>query len=213
MRKRHALEATKRTVLGKEVSKLRRVGQTPGVVYGPVVETPAPVSVDTKTFEKMYHDFGANLLIDLQVDGSSYTVYMRHVDIDRVQRRPRHVEFYAPNLTISMTTDVPLNLVGEPAIEPAVITHGQDRIHVQGLPDAIPAVIEIDLANLKEYGDAIHVSDLRVPEGVTILNDPTDMVIRLDAPAIVAAEEDAAEEEAEEAAEAAVEDAEAETES
>lgn len=201
---RHTLEASTRTVLGKEVEKLRRLGQTPGIVYGPVVATPAPVSVETKTLEKMYVDFGSNLLITLEVERKSYTVYMRNVDIDRLKRRPRHVEFYAPNLTIVMTADVPLVFTGEPGEERSVVTHGRERISIQGLPEAIPAVIEVDLSTLQEIGDAIHVSDLSFPDDVTVLTDTAEMVARLDAPQISAAaeeEEEAAAAEGEEAEE------------
>ncbi len=203
--RRHTLEASARTILGKDVKKLRRNGQTPGIIYGPVIPTPMPVSVDTKILEKTYHDFGSNLLIELQVAADSYVVYLRNVDIDRLRRQPRHVEFYAPNLTVAMTSDVPIVFTGEPGEARSVVTHGRNSIQIQGLPEAIPAVIEVDLSALAEIGQAIHVSDLSFPDNVTVLVDPAEMVVRLDAPQIAAVEE--VEEEAEAEGEAPAEEA------
>lgn len=201
--RRHTLTASPRTLIGKEVERLRRAGETPGIVYGPVVETPVPVQVDTRTLEKMYVDFGSNLLIDLKVARKTYTVYMRNVEIDRLRRRPLHVEFYAPNLNVAITSDVPLVFTGQVGDDRAVVTHVHDHVQVHGLPEAIPAVVEVDLSRLQEIGQAIHVADLAFPDNVTVLTDANEVVVRLDAPQVVAVEEEAAEEAVEAVEEAA----------
>lgn len=187
--RRHTLEASTRTIIGKEVEKLRRAGQTPGIVYGPVVPTPIPVAVDAKTAQRMYTDFGSNLLINLTIDRATYTVYMRNVDHDRLRRNIRHIEFYAPNLRLAMTTDIPVVFLGEPGEARAVLTRGLERISVQGLPDALPAVIEVDLSNLSAIGQSIHVSDLNLGDDVTVLSGGDELIVRLDAPQMVVAEE------------------------
>lgn len=199
--KRHTMSAEQRTMIGKEVEKLRRAGETPGIVYGPVIETPVPVQVDTRILERMYINFGSNLLIDLKVARKTYTVYMRNLDMDRLRRRPRHIEFYAPNLTIAMTADVPFVFTGEPGEARSVITHIHERIQLQGLPEALPAVIEVDLSALKEIGDSIRVADLSFPDDIEVLLDAEELVVRLDAPQVAIIEEEEAEA-AEEAGEA-----------
>jgi large subunit ribosomal protein L25 len=65
-----------------------------------------------------------------------------------------------------------------------------ETVVVEGLPTAIPPFIEVDVTALREPGQAIHVGDLKTPEGVAILSDAHLVVAQ------VVLEEEAAEEEA-----------------
>jgi large subunit ribosomal protein L25 len=196
MAQRHSIAATTRTIIGKESKKLRRQGMLPGVIYGPVISEPIAVTVDSRELGRMYQDYGSNYLIDVKLDGSTYTVYMRQVDIDRLHRVPLHAEFYAPNMRVEMNATIPVMLVGEPASRDGVITHGRDAIEVRGLPDALPPSFEVDISGLEEYDQAIYVRDLSTPEGVTMLTDADELVVKLAAPALIV-EPEPIEEEAE----------------
>ena len=203
MPQRHTLQANPRTVLGKDTAKLRRQGVAPGVIYGPVVPDPISVSVDMKELDRMYYAYGSNSLIDLKLDGATYTVYMRQVQMDRLKRQPLHAEFFAPNMRVEITTSIPVMYVGEPGNTDGVVTHGHDALEVRGLPDALPPAIEVDLSALTEIDQAIHASDITLPAGVEMLADPEVMIVKLSAPALqAAAEEEAADVELQEAAEA-----------
>ncbi|MDQ3547971.1 MAG: 50S ribosomal protein L25 [Chloroflexota bacterium] len=214
MAERHTIQASVRTIHGKETKRLRKVGQLPGVVYGPIVSDPISVTVDTKELDRMYHAYGSNLLIDLSVDGGTYPVYMRTVTIDRLVRQPQHVEFYAPNMRIEMTASVPVMTVGEPENEGGLLTIARETVEIRGLPDALPSSFEVDVSVLAEIDQAIYVRDLTVPEGVEIITDGDEMLVKLSAPTLaIEADEEVSDEELEEAAEAGgaegVEDAEA----
>lgn len=213
MAERHTIEASIRTLFGKDTKKLRRAGQLPGVVYGPVVANPISVSVDMKELDRMYYAYGSNLLIDVNVDGGTYPVYMREVTIDRLERRPEHVEFYAPNMRAVMTTSVPVMVVGEPENTDGLLTVARETIDVRGLPDALPSAFEVDVTVLAEIDQAIYVNELPTVEGVEILTDGDEMIVKLSAPSLRAeAEEDVSEEQLEEAAEASgAEDADGES--
>lgn len=204
MAERHTIQASIRTIQGKETKKLRREGHLPGVVYGPVVADPISVTVDMKELDRMYHAYGSNLLVDLKLDGSTYPVYMRTVTIDRLARHPQHVEFYAPNMRAVMTASVPVMIVGEPENTDGLLTVARETIEVRGLPDALPSSFEVDVTGLAEIDQAIHVSDLAAAEGVEILTDGEEMIVKLSAPTlqIEVEEEEVSEEELEEAAEA-----------
>ena len=186
----------------QETKRLRREGQLPGVVYGPVVADPISVTVDMKELDRMYHAYGSNLLIDIAVDGGAYPVYMRTVTMDRLARQPQHVEFYAPNMRAEMTASVPVLTVGEPENEQGLLTLARETIDVRGLPDALPSSFEIDVSVLAEIDQAIYVKDLPAQEGVEILTDGEEMIVKLNAPTlqIEVEEEEVSEEEIEEAA-------------
>lgn len=204
MAERHTIEASIRTTLGKETKRLRKEGQLPGVVYGPIVSDPISVTVDMKELDRMYHAYGSNLLINLTVDGGTYPVYMRRVTIDRMARLPQHVEFYAPNMQIVMNASVPVLIVGEPENTEGLLTIARETIDVRGLPDSLPASFEVDVSGFTEIDQAIYVKELEVQEGVEILTDSEEMIVKLSAPTLVREEEEVevTDEELEEAAEA-----------
>jgi large subunit ribosomal protein L25 len=201
MAERHTIQASIRTIQGKETKRLRREGQLPGVVYGPVVTDPISVTVDMKELDRMYHAYGSNLLVDLTVDGGTYPVYMRTVTIDRLARLPQHVEFYAPNMRNLMNASVPVMVVGEPENTDGLLTLARETIDVRGLPDSLPSSFEVDVSILAAIDQAIHVSDLMVPEGVEILTDGEEMIVKLSAPVLqIEPEAEVSEGEIEEAA-------------
>jgi large subunit ribosomal protein L25 len=184
MAERHTIQASVRTIQGKETKRLRREGQLPGVVYGPIVSDPISVTVDMKELDRMYHAYGSNLLIDLTVDGGSYPVYMRRVTMDRLIRQPEHVEFYAPNMRIQMNASIPVMIVGEPENTDGLLTIARETVDVRGLPDALPSNFEVDVSVLAEIDQAIHVSDLVIPEGVELLTEGEEMLVKLNAPTL-----------------------------
>jgi large subunit ribosomal protein L25 len=203
MANRHALPAQPREMIGKEVKQLRRNGQVPGIVYGPVIDTPMAVTVDMKELDRTYTNLGPNVLIDLGLDGSHYTVYMRHMSIDRLKKQPIHVEFFAPNMRAEITTMVPIQLVGTPANDNGVLAHGRESVEVRGLPDNLPSALEVDVSGLAEIDQVIHLSSVTIPEGVTLLTDPDEVVAKLNSPQLMAEpEEEVSGEEMESAAEA-----------
>ena len=214
MQERHVLKAEPRTIVGKNVKTLRRAGQTPGVIYGPVVEQPVNVTIEAKELERMYYRYGPTTLIDLRVGRKKYVVYMRKVDMNRLKRIPNHAEFFAPNLRVPITTSIAVLLIGESPNERGIVTHGREVVEVRGLPEELPSSIEVDISGLEEFDQAIYLRDVTLPEGIELLTDLDEMLVKLNAPSVTEEVEEEAEE-AEEAAEAeaAAEGEEAEAES
>jgi large subunit ribosomal protein L25 len=96
MTERLTLMAEPRTVLGKQVSRLRRDGKVPGVVYGPEIEGTIQVQVDRKEFERFYMNYGLEVPFTLRWGSGSRRVVIREVQMDNVKRAPLHIDFYAP---------------------------------------------------------------------------------------------------------------------
>lgn len=205
---RPSLVAHRRTITGKAVRHLRSEGILPAVVYGHDVPSEA-VQIDAKAFDDLTRRTSRNTLVDLTVDGAKPTrVLIYGVQQHPVSRRPLHVDLFVVRMTEELTVDVPLTFTGTP---PAVdklggtLFHAIDAIRVRALPDQLPGSFVVDVHGLVTFDDAIHVRDLPVPEGVTLVTDGDDVVAKVLPPRVVeeeapVEEEAAAEEGAEEAA-------------
>ncbi|HEY5999951.1 MAG TPA: 50S ribosomal protein L25 [bacterium] len=175
-----ALAAEIRNERGKSgMNKLRARGLCPAVVYGPGTE-PLSVSIDPKGFLKLLHVSGENALIDLTVggDAAAKKVIVREIQYDPLKPLPSHVDFYVVSLDRAIEVRVPLEFVGTPvavAQKTGMLTQAMHELNVECLPTAIPASIKVDVSGLS-LGGAVHVRDLAVPAGVTVL-DAADQTV------------------------------------
>jgi len=173
------LRAEPRSVLGKKVKRLRREGQTPGVVYGPVVPETVAVAVDTREFVKFFQTNGHATLFSLQWDGGQQTVFIREVQVDPVKHTPVHIDFFAPNLRKALTATVPVVLHDPSPDAAGVLSSVHSEVEVRGLPADIPHQIDASIAGLVQVGDALHVSDLVMPAGVELVTSGEEMLAHL----------------------------------
>ena len=198
-----------RTVLGKKVSQLRRNGLIPGVVYGPVIDQTVQVSVNRRDFDRFYKAHGHTTLFTLTWDGGQQPVFIREVQQDPVRREPLHIDFFAPNLRQALRTMVQL-VFHPPAEQPVgVLSELRSEVEIEALPSNVPNQLDVDLSSLRNVGDAIHVSDITAPSGVTILTSSDELLAHV-VPLAVEAEPQVAEEAEAEAEAAAAEGAPAE---
>lgn len=200
------LGAERRTVIGKQVKRLRRDGRVPGVVYGPVVSETVPVSVDRRDFDRFYRTNGHATLFTLRWDGGEQTVFIREVQQDHIRRAPIHVDFFAPNLRKALRALVPLVFHHQNADADGVLTQLRGEVEVEGLPAAIPSQIDADISGLAAVGDGLHVADLTLPDGVVAITDGEELLVHLVAEAAPEPTEETTEE-TEAGDEAATEDA------
>ena len=185
---RPKLSAEPRAVRGKKVASLRRAGRLPGVVYGAGVES-TPISLDMHEFELLHRHTGRNAVLDLTVEGDrkAQPVLLHAVQEHPIHRKPLHVDFLVVNLSEEMTADVPVNAVGEsPAVDKmgGVLLHLLDHITVRAKPDDLPSSIDIDVSGLDSFESVLHVSDLAMPAGVTLVTDSAEQLIRVQAPRV-----------------------------
>jgi large subunit ribosomal protein L25 len=191
---RPQLAADHREITGKKVAELRRAGILPAVVYGHGHES-MPIQIDAREFGTLRRRVGRNALVDLQVDGGrSQPVLLHAVHEHPVTRLVLHADFYIVKMTEEMTVDVPVVHVGESlAIEKlgGTLLHLRDTIQVRALPADLPSALELDISSLDSFEAMLHVSDLRVPERVTLLTDPTEPIARVQQPRAEAVAEEA----------------------
>ena len=194
---------------GKGIArKLRAAGRIPGVCYG-AGQTTVPVALDPRVLEKALRASaaGLNTLFDVRGGGAfdGRSVLVKELQRDPVQGSLLHADFYAVDLTKEIEVSVPLHLVGTAAglMNGGIVDHQLREIHVKCLPTAIPESFTLDVSAL-DVGDTLHVRDVALPEGVTLVSNPELGVVSVVIPA-KAEEEVAAEAAAAEAAAAPAE--------
>jgi large subunit ribosomal protein L25 len=175
-----AVEARKER--GKQLAALRTAGKLPAVMYGPK-ETAVPLSVDRVAFEKLLKDAGESSIITLTGLDTPKDVLVQEVSFDPVRGGTIHVDFYAVEAGKEITVHVPLTFVGEaPGLKQGgTLTKVLHEIEVTCVPANLPQHIDVDLALLTTQDAQIHVRDLTLPAGVSIENDPEDVVALIQA--------------------------------
>jgi len=200
----YVLEAQPRSVVGKKVSRVRREGLVPAVIYGPKIE-PVTVQIPYRPLQLTLLKAGGTHLIDIKSDGKTHTVLAREVQRDILRGDIMHVDFFAVDLKAKISIDVPLHFINEsPAVaaKKGVLLTGPTVLTIETLPSHLLDRIEIDISGLAEVGDSIHVRDVKLDAEITILNDPDEMIARVTQTSAARSEEA---EEAEEAGIAEVE--------
>jgi large subunit ribosomal protein L25 len=172
------LKATKRTIVGKQVSQLRRAGQLPGVVYGHNFE-PVNISLEAHNAGLVIPHLTSSSIVNIDLEGKLIPALVREKQKNYIKNVFTHIDFQAISLTETIRADVSLHFHGiAPAIKEfsAAIVNSMESIEVEALPNDLPERIEVDLSVLVKIGDAIHVRDLVIPAGVTLLTDIDEMV-------------------------------------
>jgi large subunit ribosomal protein L25 len=192
------LSAEKRTMLGKQVKQLRRQGWTPGVMYGHGYES-VPLKFEMRELQRLLSETGGSQLVGIKIKGQSQpeTALVRDVQRDPIRQTILHVDFYRVQMTERLTTEIPLELIGESPVagrNEGILLQGISSIEVECLPGDLVDAIEVDLSDLVELDQALYVHDLAIPSGIDVLTDADEMIVRV----TPLAEEEVFEEELEE---------------
>ena len=174
---RPVLKAEIREGSGKGAArKLREKGLIPAVFYGPKSKT-IPLVVDSKELANtLKTEAGENVLIDLHIVKDAKTdrkvVMVKDIQIDPLQMKMIHTDFYEVTMDVMVTVEVPIHLVGKPEGTKmgGILEQILRVIQIQSLPGDIPKGIDVDVSSLM-IGDSIHVKDIQAGK-FKILVDP-----------------------------------------
>lgn len=180
-----SLNAEPRSDTGKGVArKLRAAGKVPGVIYGHGRE-PQALSLNARDFDRLAERVRiTSTVIELALDGRTARTLVRELQRDPIRRTVLHVDFQELVAGEKVTVNVPLRFVGTPE---GVKTGGgilEEIVHQLSIecdPSNIPDHIDVDVSALT-IGHSMHVSDLTLPEGVEIDEDPETTVAVVSAP-------------------------------
>ncbi|HLD21144.1 MAG TPA: 50S ribosomal protein L25 [Patescibacteria group bacterium] len=181
----HILEAKSRTERGRKTSILRDAGSVPAVVYGSGTE-PLNITVDRNQFVKMYQAAGESSIVELKIDEkSALHVLIQDYQIDPLRHEYTHIDFRSIDMSKEIETEVELEFVGESAAVKALggtFIPSLETVAIRALPSKLVRSIQVDISVLATFDDAIHISDLKAPEGVQILEDAETTIASVEPP-------------------------------
>jgi large subunit ribosomal protein L25 len=195
------LEGEPRTQFKKgPARRLRRSGRIPAIIYSENGQ-PVPISVDAHDFYVTFKDISESTIITVKSNGDEHDVLLKDYQEDLLTGQILHIDFYEVEKGRTLRTNVALHTVGTPVgvREGGILETVMHELEVECLPKDIPQSFEVDVSELN-INDALHVSDIEVPEGVTVLNSEDQTVAM-----VGTVREEPAEEEEEEAPEEGLE--------
>jgi large subunit ribosomal protein L25 len=169
------IPATRRELLGsKHTRRVRQRGQIPAIIYGHQ-EEPIPIAVDAHEVSMLLSHHSRVVTIDLENQKSQYLI--KAVQYDHLDTAPIHLDLMRVDMDEKIELEVEVVLRGVPkgAHEGGVLLQMLNRVRVACIVTEIPEEIRHSVVELG-LDEAVHVSDLRVPEGVTILNEPNELI-------------------------------------
>jgi large subunit ribosomal protein L25 len=191
------LPAVSRDILGKKARFLRRQGITPTHLFGHGLESQT-LQCDTASLQSTIAQAGTTRLVSLEIEGDKRprTVFIREIQRDELTGQLLHVDFYQIKKTEKIKAEVPIILTGEsPAMKMKgrSVIHGVTSLSVECLPSDLPPQIEVDLSQLTEVEQPLHVRDIALSPDVTLATDPDQLVVKVAEARVVEAEEVVAE--------------------
>lgn len=168
----------------RKIKSIRRENAVPAIVYGGE-NKPTSIKVDRSNYERiMRHHHGQSVIFHLNVmDGEKklrdYSVIVKEEQHDPVSDQLLHIDFNRISLTKELEVKVPVETKGDPV---GVKRDGGSlerilwELPVICLPKKIPQKIVVEVGHL-EIGDAIHVKDITLPEGVRTKQDPDAILV------------------------------------
>ncbi len=191
MAKQQKLSAHTRLTSGRSaVIKIKQQGLVPAVVYGGQ-DKPINLSINAREIGNILaHATSEHFLVDLEIaDGtakSNRLALVQEVQHDPIRGHVLHVDFHAVKADEKLHAKIPVETVGEPAGVKnfgGILEISMHEIEVECLPKDLPDIISLDVSALG-IGDAIHIQDIKLPEGVTIRADGELTVVRVAAPKV-----------------------------
>jgi large subunit ribosomal protein L25 len=173
------LEVQKRDEKSAGAPALLRAGSVPAVVYG-AHHASTPIMVSAIAFGKVLREAGEATIVSLEGLGAPLPTLIHEVVLDPLTSLPRHVDFYAVTKGEKVEVAIPLVFIGESAavVAGANLVKVMHELEVEADPMSLPHNIEVDISALAALGDKIHVSDLVLPAGVTLVA-PREEVVAL----------------------------------
>lgn len=176
-----------RTIIGKANRRLSHDNRIPAVLYGPGRDT-VSLSIDRHDFEQlMSHHASSSIIVELQVEGEKKPVnaMIREMQVSPIKGDIIHVDFMVIQMDVAVHASIALHYVNDPEGVKAggVLTTNFHEINVEAKPGDLPESIDVDVAALA-IGDTLHVRDIVAPKDVTILDDPDEVLVSVQAPRV-----------------------------
>ncbi|KKW12450.1 MAG: 50S ribosomal protein L25 [Parcubacteria group bacterium GW2011_GWA2_49_9] len=159
-------------------STLRNAGRIPAVFYGRK-QASTSITLSTKDFEKVWKKAGETAVVNLQSGDEEVQALIKDVDRHPVFGTPRHADFYVFEKGQKLKIKIPIIFTGvSPAVKDlgAVLVKVIHDLEIEAEPKNLPQKLEVDISPLAAFGDNITAKSIKLPEGVTLVISPDDIV-------------------------------------
>jgi large subunit ribosomal protein L25 len=178
------LQAEKREGRGKnEARRLRAQGRIPAVLYGTEKGKAVEIAVDPKNLLRILHsESGVNTLIGLQLDGGDTRVLVKEYQLDPIDHKLLHADFYQVAMDKTLTVTVPIVLRGEAKgvkQQGGIVDFVNRDIQIECLPGEIPENITVDVSELL-LNQGVRVRDLHTGDSKwKPVSEPEMMIVHV----------------------------------
>ena len=177
------LKADKRD-LSTKLGDIRKAGSIPAVFYGKK-EPSTAISIKMVDFLKVWKEAGESSVISLEVGSETVECLIHDIDFDPVLDTPRHVDFYVFEKGSKVEVAVPIEFEG---VSMAIKELGGTLVKVlyelkiEAMPKDLPHNLVVDIGALIDFDAQITVKDIKLPAGVTALENPDEVVALVSRP-------------------------------
>jgi large subunit ribosomal protein L25 len=168
-----------------EARRLRAEGLVPGVLYGNGGKAHSFCIEERELRKALTGDHGLHAILDVILEGQqkAHHAVVKEYQLDPIRARLLHIDLHEVRLDQAIQTNVVVELTGEAAgqKEGGVLSQINREVRVEALPMEVPDHLELDVSAMV-IGDSLRLSDLRVPEGVKLLDDPETVLATVSPP-------------------------------
>ncbi len=161
----------------RESKRIRKKGFVTCELYGHG-EKNYHLFINRKEFEKIFHQIhGETVIFEIELNDKKFDAVIKEIQRDILYGYPIHIDFQVIHEKEEITVPVPVILKGEAqgVKMGGILEHILHEVHVKTLPSRIPGHIEIDISELK-LGESIHIKDIKLPKGISIVENPDETV-------------------------------------
>lgn len=171
------IKGERREEFGKgSARRLRRDGKIPGVLYEKGIEN-IHFAVDLIEMTAIVRNDGANAIVELELDGEKLLAMVKHIDQNVITLDIDHIDLFGIKRGEKVTVEVPVVMEGE-AAPGAVVLQETDYVEIEIDALSIPDELTVSIEG-KEIGDALHASDVKLPEGAELISDPETLIVNV----------------------------------
>lgn len=174
---------------GTKAKALRREGSIPAALYGHKGGESISLVIPAKEAQTLLKNAAVNnTLVDLKVPDISWSgkALIREVQVHPWKKTLYHLSFFTVSAKQTVEIVVPVNLIGEAVgtKEGGIVEQVITELNISCRADRIPEAIEIDISSF-EVGTTLHVGELTLPEGSTVIEDPERTVLSVVTPTVI----------------------------
>lgn len=161
--------------------KLRKQGKVPGIIYGKDFPNQL-IYVDKKELKEFLKNVESSDIIDINIKGKGKEkVLIKEIDKDPVSEDYIHIDFHRIKMDEEIETIIKLNFIGEPKAKEkgGIVLIQKEFLKVRCLPKYLVSRIDIDLSSLENLNDVLYVKDIKVPYGIEVLDDDTEVIVTI----------------------------------